>query len=75
MSIPDEWRYETHLINKWPFITKLPVAWVLEGTSTIQCLCPYCDYGKGYNEPFLTINATKKVLTCPTCNNQFIGIT
>ena len=72
--IPENWKYEVTTIRNWPFITKLPVCWIVEGTSQLQCLCPNCEYGKGYNEPFIFEVTEKKVLECPSCKIKFIGL-
>ena len=75
MGIPSDWEY-SH-IGIWPFRRKIPHAWIVEGTSQIQCLCPACEYGRGYNEAIGVgpLNSKPKVLICKTCNSEFLGVT
>ncbi len=81
MSIPDDWSYETEVVWnwswRWPFRTKTetktPHAWVLEGTSQIQCMCPNCEYGRGYNEAISGVFDTLKYLKCDKCDTEFFG--
>lgn len=58
----------------WKYIDGYPVAWIREWGCAIQCLCPKCDYAKGYNQPISMSFDTKTLLKCPTCNTEFIGL-
>lgn len=53
---------------------ELPQGRVVEGPYTIQCVCPVCPYGTGYNEPFLASVYEQQPVTCPTCRLQFMGL-
>jgi hypothetical protein len=48
---------------------------VIEGTGTIQCVCPICPYGTGSNEPFLASVTIPAVVRCLRCHTIFIGFT
>ena len=70
-GIPKGWTYKRLLREFWH---KLPVAWIKEGTSSLQCLCPNCSYGNGYNEPFLSAHFTEVIRVCPTCKTKFVAL-
>lgn len=65
-GIPDDWEYT--------IITKIPVGWIVEGTSTLQCLCPYCAYGEGYNEPIIYGQAFPQKKKCKKCGTVFLAL-
>lgn len=79
MSIPEDWSYQNVRSHKvlgfWPVYKRLPVAWIVEGTSTLQCLCPYCEYGEGYNGTFIAGRSPPTELHCDTCGTDFWGMT
>jgi hypothetical protein len=52
----------------------LPKGRVIEGPWTIQCVCPACPYGTGYNEPFLASVYEQQPVTCLTCQLTFMGL-
>lgn len=58
----------------WPHRGRLPLAWIVEGTATLQCLCPYCDYAKGYNQSIALPLSTEQKAYCPTCGNEFLAL-
>lgn len=72
-GITDGWTYVN--VGKWWWRRRLPAAWIVEGTMSIQCLCPYCAYGTGYNEPILIpeLNSDIKILKCKKCKTEFYG--
>lgn len=78
-GIPKDWQYKRvfshRVIGIFPVYKQLPVAWVVEGTSQIQCLCPYCEYGEGYNEPITAVFYKLAILQCKVCNTEFYGMT
>ena len=74
MPIEKEWSYKWAWFWKYPFLRKLPFAWIVEGTSQIQCLCPSCDYAKGYNKPISLVFDIKAVLHCDRCDLDFYGL-
>ena len=49
----------------------LPHGRVVEGPWTIQCVCPQCAYGTGYNEPFLASVYEIEPRRCKTCGLLF----
>lgn len=77
-GIPDDWEYYRVKVTLpwWRFNTafrKYPVAWIVEGTNSLQCLCPNCAYAKGYNRPIMQIGTYMQVLHCETCGTDFYG--
>lgn len=53
----------------------LPNANIVEGTMTIQCCCPVCEYGDGYNKSILVYPLSRlALLTCKTCGTRFLGL-
>lgn len=65
-QLPDEWQFDEK--------TGLPFGWIVEGTGSIQCLCPYCDYGKGYNAPFIAASPVQAIRECETCKRSFLAL-
>jgi hypothetical protein len=47
---------------------------IIEGSSTLQCACPVCNYGEGYCESFLSTDPQLVTLTCKTCGVKFVGL-
>ena len=62
--IPEDWKYTDGY----------PEAWIREWCCAIQCVCPYCSYGYGYNECILPFNNVKKLVKCETCDTEFWAI-
>ena len=73
MSVPAGWMYvwRPSILN---WARKLPLAWIQEGTSTIQCLCPSCDYAQGYNEAFHAVGYKERIATCKSCGTTFVAL-
>ena len=65
-GIPKDWKRTK--------LTKIPVGWIVEGTSTVQCLCPYCRYGEGYNKPVIYGVARPGYRTCSKCGTKFLAL-
>jgi hypothetical protein len=72
MAIPKDWEYIRP--NFFVFWKKIPVAWICNDYGQLQCLCPNCDYGKGYNKPIVNGRGKTKVEICKTCNTKFMAI-
>lgn len=70
----DKYRRVVQKIKDFYRFRGLPAARYVEGTSTIQCLCPRCDYADGYNRPFIAASAIACVLTCDKCATKFVGL-
>jgi len=62
--------------HDWPRtkLTRRPLGWIVEGTSTIQCLCPFCKYGEGYNRPIIYGVAGPDYRTCEKCGTKFLAL-
>lgn len=71
MTIPNDWEYIRTGIF---FLKKLPVAWICSDYGPLQCLCPYCSYGDGYNKPIIAGFTVKKVVVCHKCNTKFMAL-
>jgi hypothetical protein len=52
----------------------IPNGRIVEGPWTIQCVCPVCPYGTGYNEPILRAVYERRPVTCLTCQLTFMGL-
>lgn len=70
MAIPEDWTYKRIGL----FGKKLPVAWIVEGTMSLQSCCPSCEYGRGYAESFIYGQASMVKRTCKACNTDFISL-
>lgn len=46
---------------------------VVEGTMSLQTVCPVCEYGLGYNECFIDGAYELRVLRCEVCGGEFFG--
>ena len=51
-----------------------PVGYIVEGTSTIQNLCPYCPYGAESTESFIAVAPTMVVIQCRKCGKRYAGL-
>ena len=51
------------------------VGHMVEGTMTLQTVCPVCEYGEGYNEAIIAGLYKLRVLKCETCGTEFFGPT
>ena len=47
---------------------------IIEGTASLQCACPDCEYGEGYLESFIPEFSEQQVVKCPTCELEFIAL-
>ena len=77
MSIPDGWSKDVVWKKIWWIFkipVKLPVAWIVEGTMSLQCCCPHCEYGEGYSDSFIYGQANKEVVKCDKCGTEFVGL-
>jgi ribosomal protein S27E len=46
---------------------------IMEGTTSIQVICPDCDYGKGTAITFFEPYRVVKLIKCKNCGKTFIG--
>lgn len=47
---------------------------IIEGTSSLQCICPVCDYGDGYVSNVVPVAASPHTVKCSTCKTTFLSI-
>ncbi len=66
-----EIRNTSKIAAKW----NLPFGIIVEGTGSIQCICPRCEYSRGFNTPFLAPMPVAEVVECKTCGLTFIAAT
>ncbi len=60
----------------WPFGEPLPDGIIVEGTGTLQCVCPTCDYhSNGRKDNFIAVAAVEQVVTCPNCDTTYKALT
>lgn len=52
-----------------------PYGDIYEGTSTIQCCCPTCDYGRGRLDNFIEPAPVLRVVLCDKCQTKYVALT